>query len=41
MDFLEDLGGCAMIGIVAAILLLLVVCVAVLIVGGALPDLVG
>ncbi|MEJ7901832.1 MAG: hypothetical protein WKF63_08275 [Thermomicrobiales bacterium] len=41
MDFFEDLGGCAMIGIVAGILLLLVICVAVLILGGVLPDLIG
>ncbi len=39
MDFFEDLGGCAMIGIVAGILLLLVICVAVLILGGVLLDL--
>lgn len=39
MGFFEDLGGCAMIGIVAGILLLLVMCVGVLILGGVLPDL--
>lgn len=41
MDFFEDLGGCAMIGIVAGIVVLLVICVAVLFFGSALTDLIG
>ena len=38
MDLFEDLGGCALIAIVALILLLLVVCVAVVLLGAALPN---
>ncbi len=41
MDIFEDFGGCALIGIAAVILLLLVVCVAMLVLGVALPDLTG
>ena len=41
MDLFEDLGGCAVIAVVALILLLLVVCVAVVVLGVALPDLIG
>lgn len=41
MDIFEDLGGCAMIGIVAIVLLLLVICVLVVVLGVAIPDLTG
>ncbi len=41
MDLFEDLGGCAVIAVVGLILLLLVVCVAVVVLGVALPDLTG
>ena len=41
MDFFEDLGGCAIIGIVAGVVVLLVICVAVLFFGGALTELIG
>ena len=41
MDIFEDLGGCAIIGIVAIILLLLVICVLVVALGVAIPDLTG
>ncbi len=38
MDIFEDVGGCVMIGIIAAVVLLLLVCVAVVVFGGALSD---
>lgn len=41
MDIFEDLGGCAIIAIVAVVVLLLVACVAVVILGVALPSFIG
>lgn len=41
MDIFEDLGGCAVIAVVALILLVLVACVAVVLLGVALPDIIG
>ena len=41
MDFLEDLGGCAIIAIAGIIVLVLLLCVAVVVVGGAIPELIG
>jgi hypothetical protein len=41
MDLFEDLGGCAVIAVVAIILLVLVACVIVLVLGVALPNLLG
>ncbi len=41
MDIFEDVGGCVMIGIVAAVVLALLVCVAVVVFGVALSDFTG
>jgi hypothetical protein len=41
MDFFEDLGGCAMIAIAGAVILILTACVVVVVLGGAIPDLTG
>ena len=41
MDIFEDLGGCAIFAVIAVIVLLLLVCVAVVVLGVALPDFIG
>jgi hypothetical protein len=41
MDFLEDLGGCALFAVIAVIILLLIVCVAVVFLGVAIPTFFG
>ncbi len=41
MDFMEDMGGCALIAIVGVVVLLLVACVAVVILGASLPNIFG
>ncbi len=41
MDIFEDIGGCALIAIASATILLLIACVALVVLGGALHDLVG
>ncbi len=38
MDIFEDMGGCVVIGIVAVVILLLVVCVAVVFFGFAITE---
>lgn len=38
MDIFEDFGGCALIGIAAVIILFLVLCVAIVVLGVALPN---
>jgi hypothetical protein len=38
MDIFEDLGGCAIIAIIAVVVLLLVGCVAMIVLGVALPS---
>ena len=40
MDIFEDFGGCVLIGIAVVVLLVLVVCVVVFVLGGALTDLI-
>jgi hypothetical protein len=41
MDIFEDFGGCLMIGVIAAIVLLVIICVAVVIFGVAISDFTG
>ena len=41
MDILEDLGGCALFAAIAAVVLLLVIAVAVVVLGVAIPNLLG
>ncbi|HEV2106972.1 MAG TPA: hypothetical protein VGR16_01770 [Thermomicrobiales bacterium] len=41
MDIFEDLGGCAVIGIIVVIILLLLICVAIVVFGVALSDITG
>jgi hypothetical protein len=41
VDLFEDLGGCAIIAIVAFIVLLLVACVAMVLLGVAVPNVIG
>jgi hypothetical protein len=41
LDFFEDLGGCAVFAIIAVVVLLLLVCVAVVFLGVALPNFIG
>jgi Sec-independent protein translocase protein TatA len=41
MDFFEDFGGCTTIAIIGVILLVIIVCVAIVVLGGSLPNLIG
>ncbi len=41
MDIFEDVGGCVLIGIVGAVVLVLLVCGAVVFFGVALSDITG
>lgn len=40
MDIFEDMSGCVLIAIAGALIIFLLACVALVVVGGALPDLV-
>lgn len=40
-DIFEDFGGCAVIGIVVVVILLLLICVAIVVFGVALSDIIG
>jgi hypothetical protein len=41
LDIFEDLGGCAIVAVIAVVVLLLVVCVAIFVFGLAVSDLTG
>lgn len=41
MDLIEDFGGCLVLALIALVVLLLIACVAVVLFGVAVPDLIG
>lgn len=41
MDIFEDIGGCALFAVIAAVVLLLIACVAFILLGAAIPDIIG